>query len=72
MEGLDSVPWGEDVRQQAQMVPLTAAASIAAAPAAPAAPAIAADDVVATSYETQKRRDIEAMRTVMMKSGRSR
>jgi HK97 family phage portal protein len=37
-EGLDSVPFGDDVRVQAQNVPLSAAGEIPSAPSAPAAP----------------------------------
>jgi HK97 family phage portal protein len=39
MESLDSVPFGDDVRVQAQNVPLSAAGSIPTAPTPPAAPA---------------------------------
>jgi HK97 family phage portal protein len=38
-EGLDRVPFGDDVRVQAQNVPLSAASEIPSAPAAPSAPA---------------------------------
>jgi Phage portal protein len=39
LEGLDSVPFGDSPRLQAQVVPLEAASQIPSAPAAPAAPA---------------------------------
>jgi HK97 family phage portal protein len=39
LEGLDSVPFGDSPRLQAQVVPLEAASSIPSAPTAPAAPA---------------------------------
>jgi hypothetical protein len=38
-EGFDSVEFGDDVRTQAQNVPLSAAGQIPSAPSAPAAPA---------------------------------
>lgn len=40
LEGLDSVPFGDSPRLQAQVVPLEAAGQIPSAPAAPAAPVV--------------------------------
>jgi HK97 family phage portal protein len=55
-EGLDSVPFGDEPRVQAQVVGLSAAGAIPAAPTAPAAPAAPAAEATVQS-------DVEALRT---------
>lgn len=54
-EDLSAVPFGNEVRVQAQNVPLSAAAAIPTAPAMPAAPA-------AADYRDAVQRDVEALR----------
>src|SRR5262245_33853530 len=49
MEGLDSVPFGDEPRTQAQVVPLSAAGSIPSAP-------------VARNYDAAVRLDVDALR----------
>ena len=59
LEGLDSVPFGDSPRLQAQCVPLSAAADVSAVPSAPSAPSQPAAE--ATSYQDEVMRDIKAL-----------
>lgn len=58
MEGLDSVPFGDEPRTQAQVVPLSAAGSIPSAPG----PAVSPSAPVARNYDAAVRLDVDALR----------
>jgi HK97 family phage portal protein len=58
MEGFDSVPYGDEPRTQAQVVPLSAASSIPTAPG----PAVSPSAPVARNYDAAVRLDIDALR----------
>ena len=58
MEGLDSVPYGDEPRTQAQVVPLSAAGSIPTAPG----PAVSPSAPVARNYDAAVRLDVDALR----------
>ena len=58
MEGLDSVPYGDEPRTQAQVVPLSAAGSIPTAPG----PAVSLSAPVARNYDAAVRLDVDALK----------
>jgi HK97 family phage portal protein len=58
MEGFDSVPYGDEPRTQAQVVPLSAAGSIPTAPG----PAVSPSAPVARNYDAAVKLDIDALR----------
>jgi hypothetical protein len=58
MEGFDSVPYGDEPRTQAQVVPLSAAGSIPTAPG----PAVSPSAPVARNYDAAVRLDVDALR----------
>ena len=58
MEGLDSVPYGDEPRTQAQVVPLSAAGSIPTAPG----PAVSPSAPVARNYDAAVRLDVDALK----------
>jgi phage portal protein BeeE len=58
MEGLDSVPFGDEPRTQAQVVPLSAAGSIPSAPG----PAVSPSAPVARNYDAAVRLDVDALK----------
>jgi hypothetical protein len=65
-EGLDSVEYGEQPRLQAQVVPLSAAASVSGVPTAPAAPATELE--LTKSHQALVARERDAM-VLRMKRG---
>ena len=58
MEGLDSVPYGDEPRVQAQVVGLSAVGAIPTAPVPPAAPAAPA---AVRNYQAAVQLDLEAL-----------
>jgi len=58
MEGLDSVPYGDEPRVQAQVIPLSGAGSIPAAPT----PAVPPSAPVAKNYQAAVQLDVDALR----------
>jgi len=61
MEGLDSVPYGDEPRVQQQVVPLSAAGSIPPAPPAPGPAASPSAPAEVKDYQTRVRLDIDAL-----------
>jgi HK97 family phage portal protein len=59
MEGFDSVPYGDEPRTQAQVVPLSAAGSIPTAPG----PAVSPSAPVARNYDAAVQLEVDALRT---------
>jgi hypothetical protein len=57
-ENLDAVPFGDEPRVQAQVIPLSAASGIPSAPSAPSAPA-----AETATYRNAVEREIAALRT---------
>src|SRR5215831_18441937 len=58
MEGLDSVPYGDEPRCQAQVIPLSAAGSIPAAPT----PSVPPSAPAAKNYQAAVQLDVDALR----------
>src|SRR5262249_7087642 len=58
MEGRDSVPYGDEPRTQAQVIPLSAASSIPSAPT----PAVPSSAPAARNYDAAVKLDVEALR----------